>query len=117
MMMHPYAFSPVTWRQAADLYAHCWHRYRTDEDSIGEQRRTALEALTEKAPGMKLYDAAHLERMLATLSPHVRAFLKSTNDPNVTSDLDDQASTSAWADTLDLTCLARRPFGAWRYAA
>lgn len=68
--------------QAADLCAHCWHRNGTDEDTVGEEWRKALEVLTREAPGIKLPDAAHLEKILATLPPEMRATARATTDPN-----------------------------------
>lgn len=68
--------------QAADLYAHCWHRYLTDEKKTGRQRRGVLEALTAKRPGMGVYDEIHMEGMLSQLPPEVRAAMRATKEPN-----------------------------------
>jgi hypothetical protein len=68
--------------QAADLYAHCWHGYATDEEKFDAERRVVLEALTLKRPGMKFYNAEHMERLCATLSPDAREIVRATVDPN-----------------------------------
>jgi hypothetical protein len=68
--------------QAADLYAHCWHRYLTDPRKIGRQRADILEALTAKRPGMGCYNAEHFERMLGKLPEAVRAAMRAVVDPN-----------------------------------
>lgn len=68
--------------QAADLYAHCWYRYLTDEKNIGRQRRAALNVLTRTQKGMGYYNAEHFERMLSRLPSEVRAAIQATKPPN-----------------------------------
>ena len=68
--------------QAADLYAHCWHRYATDPHSLGRQRAAALNRLTDKVKGMGIYDSSHMDGMLSHLPPEVRKSIVETKDPN-----------------------------------
>src|SRR6185312_17090029 len=58
--------------QAADLYTHCWYRYREQPEKLGSLRGDVLDVLTIKSKGNGVYNAAHFEFMLSKLPAAVR---------------------------------------------
>jgi hypothetical protein len=71
--------SEVLGLQAADLYTHCWYRYIAQPHSAGP-RLDALQQLTVKAPGMKIYSRAHMEGLFRNLPANVRDFVRGWTD-------------------------------------
>ena len=62
--------------QAADLYAHCWHRYASNPKNLGRDRADVMSLLTIKSRRLDWHNAAHLEAVLSSLPESVRVALR-----------------------------------------
>ena len=63
--------------QAADLLAHLWYSYHTNDRDMGSENMSAMSVLAKKRSQLNWSDASTLEMALSTLSPQQREALRS----------------------------------------